>query len=80
MTDRDARDGEIQGDVQAPQGQGGRSGHVGGSRRRLRAEFELDGGAIEEAVGAVQHAQLEQLDLGLRPRVVRHGRQYTHAP
>src|SRR4029077_1749351 len=43
-------------------------------------EFELDGRPGEEAIGAVKDAQLEQLSLRSRPRLARHGRQYTHAP
>ena len=71
---------KIERDVEPPNCEGRGRGHVRGGEGRVRPEFELDGRSIEEPIGAVQHAQLEQLDLGLRPRVVRHGRQYTHAP
>ena len=80
MPRRDPRDRQVERDVQASQLDRGCGGHVRRGRGCLGPEFELDGGSVEEPIGAVQHAQLEQLDLGLRPRVVRHGRQYTHAP
>src|SRR5439155_7862521 len=41
---------------------------------------ELDGGPHKEAIRPVDHPQLEQLSLRSRPRLARHGREYTHAP
>jgi glutamate carboxypeptidase len=66
--------------VQAADGEPSRCCERGGGGGCLGAEFELDGRTVEEPIWAVQHSQLEQLDLSRRLPVVRHGRQYTHAP
>ena len=48
--------------------------------RLLPRELELHGGADEEAVRAVEHPKLAEIDARGCPRPARHGRQYTHAP
>ena len=62
--DHDARHRQVERDVEAAHRQAGRGGHVGGGAGQIGAEVELHGGPREEAVGAVEHAQLEQLDRG----------------
>jgi glutamate carboxypeptidase len=80
MAHGDVRHRQVKGNVQTAKGKASRGGHPGRGGGCLGAEFELDGGTVEEPIWAVQHAQLEQLDLSRRLPVVRHGRQYTHAP